>query len=104
MEQMFGMHMGGEEFGFGGAGFPGAGRPGKRRVPRKGPDEDQPYEVTLEELYKGKTTKFSSTKKIVCSHCKGTGGKEKAKKATCSSCRGAGKSHLLTTVNLSGIL
>lgn len=67
--------------GFGNAGL---------RNPRKGPDEEHPYQVTLEELYKGKTAKFSSKKNVICSHCKGTGGKDKAKPKECASCKGQG--------------
>ncbi|KAI9774762.1 MAG: hypothetical protein M1839_001629 [Geoglossum umbratile] len=76
---MFGMGMGGPP-GFGG----GPMRPGK------GEDEVNKYEVTLEELYKGKATKFASTKNVVCSVCKGKGGKEKAKPKTCVTCHGRG--------------
>jgi DnaJ homolog subfamily A member 2 len=83
--QMFGMGMGGVPPGF------GPGGPGPRR-PRKGMDEEKRYEVTLEELYKGKTTKFASTKNVLCSVCKGTGGKEKAKPKPCATCQGRGTS------------
>ena len=85
LQQMFGMG------GMGGSmppGFGGAGAGPKR--PRRGRDEEQEYEVTLEELYKGKTVKFASTKNIICSHCKGTGGKEKAKPESCQKCKGNG--------------
>ena len=84
LQQMFGMGMGGGmPAGFGG----GAGGP---KRPRRGWDEEQKYEVTLEELYKGKTVKFASTKNVICSHCKGSGGKEKAKPQTCERCKGQG--------------
>ncbi|CAG8973459.1 hypothetical protein HYALB_00006485 [Hymenoscyphus albidus] len=82
LAQMFGMG-GGMNFGEG-------GMPGGPKRPRKGRDEEQKYSVTLEELYKGKTVKFASTKNIICSHCKGTGGKEKAKPSTCDRCKGNG--------------
>jgi DnaJ family protein A protein 2 len=72
-------------------GMGGGGGAGKRRKRQKGRDEEKEHEVTLEELYKGKTIKFASTKSVVCSHCKGSGGKEKAKTTTCSTCRGAGE-------------
>jgi len=86
VSQMFGMGggMGGMPPGFDGGRGP--------RRPQKGADEEQIYEVTLEELYKGKTTKFTSKKNIICSHCKGTGGKEKAKPKQCASCQGKGTS------------
>ncbi len=89
LSQMFGM--GGGMGGMGGMppGFDGGRGP---RKPQKGADEEQIYEVTLEELYKGKTTKFTSKKNVICSHCKGTGGKEKAKPKQCASCQGKGTS------------
>ncbi|KAF6831915.1 DnaJ protein-like protein [Colletotrichum plurivorum] len=80
LSQMFG-------FGMGGPGGPGG--PGPRR-PRRGPDEDQPYKVTLEELYKGKTVKFSANKQVVCGSCKGSGAKANVKPQQCEKCRGAG--------------
>jgi len=84
LQQMFSM-------GGGGGGMPpGFGGPGGSKRPRRGRDEEQQYQVTLEELYKGKTVKFASTKNIICSHCKGTGGKEKAKPQTCDRCKGNG--------------
>ena len=86
--QMFG-GMGGGMGGFGG--MPGmGGMGGGRNVPRKGRSVEQEYEVSLEELYKGKTTKFSNTKNIVCSNCKGSGGKQGAKSHACGMCGGQG--------------
>ncbi|KAK3333622.1 hypothetical protein B0T19DRAFT_449037 [Cercophora scortea] len=79
LAQMFGMGVGG---------MPGGG--GGPRRQRRSPDEDQPYKVTLEELYKGKTVKFAAEKQVVCSQCKGTGGKEKIKPTKCERCRGQG--------------
>ena len=87
LAQMFGMS-GGVPPGFGGGA--GAGP----RKPRKGENEEQNYQVTLEELYKGKTVKFASKKNIICSHCKGTGGKDKAKPKQCGSCQGRGEQAL----------
>ena len=80
LSQMFGMG-GGMPPGFGGT---------KSKRSRKGDDEEHPYQVTLEDLYKGKTTKFASTKNVICSHCRGSGGKEKAKAKQCASCQGKG--------------
>ncbi len=85
LAQMFG-GMGGMG---GGPQFPGMGGGGPKK-PRRGRDEEQQYSVTLEELYKGKTVKFGAKKNILCSHCKGSGGKEGAKAQQCSSCKGAG--------------
>lgn len=71
-------------FSMGGQGTP------RFRKQRKGEDEEHPYQVSLEELYKGKTVKFTSKKNVICSHCKGSGGKEKAKPKKCVSCQGQG--------------
>ncbi|KAI9859334.1 MAG: hypothetical protein M1824_003848 [Vezdaea acicularis] len=76
LQQMFNMGSG-----------PGGGGP---RKPRKGKDDEQRYEVSLEDLYRGKTTKFAVTKRVICSLCKGTGGKERAKPKECSVCQGKG--------------
>lgn len=73
--------------GMGGMPSFGAGGPSRQR---RGRDEEQTYKITLEELYKGKTVKFASTKNIICSHCKGSGGKEKANPQTCEKCKGQG--------------
>ena len=89
--QMFGSMGGmGGMGGFGG--MPGmGGMPGGMNVPRKGRSVEQEYEVSLEELYKGKTTKFSNTKNVVCSVCKGSGGKQGAKSHACGVCNGRGR-------------
>jgi DnaJ family protein A protein 2 len=87
-------------FGMGG-GIPGmGGMPGMggRRKMRRSPDENQKYEVTLDDLYKGKTVKFSSTKNVICSKCSGSGGVEKAKPKECSSCKGQGVRQILSQV------
>ncbi|AEO69128.1 ae83d6af-acf5-4ad1-b3c0-9975064c6b2c [Thermothielavioides terrestris] len=78
LSQMFGMSMGG---------MPGGGP----RRPRRSPDEEQPYKVTLEELYKGKTVKFAAAKQVVCPQCQGSGAKEKVKPNKCDRCRGIGR-------------
>lgn len=82
LSQMFGMGMNG---------VPGGGPgPGKPRKPRKGDNEEQSYTVTLEELYKGKTTRFATRKNVVCKTCRGSGGKDMAKPKECSACHGRG--------------
>jgi DnaJ homolog subfamily A member 2 len=87
---MFGMGGGIPGMGMPGMpGMPGRGGPGRAK-PRKSPDEQQKYDVSLEDLYKGKNVKFSSTKNIICSKCNGTGGQEKAKPKECATCKGQG--------------
>ncbi|KAK6350020.1 hypothetical protein TWF696_006269 [Orbilia brochopaga] len=83
---MFGAGMGMHGMpGMHGMGGPGAGG-GKPR----GRDVIHQYEVTLEELYKGKTVKFGSSRNVLCPSCKGSGGKEGAKPKQCSNCEGTG--------------
>lgn len=72
LSQMFGFGMGGPQ------------------RPSRGPDEEQEYKVTLEELYKGKTVKFAANKQVLCGQCKGSGGKDKAKSTPCERCKGSG--------------
>ncbi|KAK0945282.1 DnaJ-like protein xdj1 [Friedmanniomyces endolithicus] len=99
LAQMFG---GGGMPGMGGmggmGGMPGMGGHGPGRKGGKGKSELQQYEVILEELYKGKTTRFASTKKVICEHCKGTGGKDKVKPKPCDSCKGRGQTTRLRPV------
>lgn len=85
LAQMFGGGMGGM-----GGMPPGFGGDAGPQRPSRGQDDQQKYEVSLEDLYKGKTAKFVSTKNVKCSHCKGSGGKEKAKPQTCDRCKGNG--------------
>ena len=90
-------------FGLGGGMPPGFGGPGPMRS-RKGHDEEHPYQVTLEDLYKGKTAKFASTKDIICNHCKGTGGKEKAKSKPCAPCLGKGTFETLQAQEMASLI
>ncbi|KAL9108456.1 MAG: hypothetical protein Q9227_006790 [Pyrenula ochraceoflavens] len=76
----------------------GAAGGARGRRSGKSPDEEQKYEVSLEDLYKGKTVKFSSTKQVICSQCKGSGGKERAKAKECSVCGGQGSKTVLRQV------
>ncbi|KAJ5760642.1 DnaJ protein [Penicillium odoratum] len=95
LAQMFGGMggMGGMP-GMGGmGGMPGMG--GGPRGKRTSPNEETDYEVSLEDMYKGKTVKFASTKEVICSLCNGKGGKEKAKAKKCSTCDGLGHREVL---------
>lgn len=78
-------------------GGPGGGRNGGggRKAPGdiKTEDAKLDVEVTLEDLYKGKVIKSTSTRDIICNHCKGTGAKKSATAKTCSSCEGQGSIH-----------
>ncbi|KAG9049420.1 Type I HSP40 co-chaperone [Tulasnella sp. UAMH 9824] len=77
---------------FGGGGPFGGGSPfggGRPSGPRKGKDLVHRVHVTLEDLYKGKTTKLALTKHVICGKCSGRGGKEGAVKK-CQTCNGRG--------------
>ncbi|KAK6509452.1 hypothetical protein TWF481_004196 [Arthrobotrys musiformis] len=82
-------------------GMPGMGGMGGMRgdgqKPR-GRDVVHQYEVTLEELYKGKTVKFGSSRNVLCPSCKGSGGKEGAKPKDCSNCEGTGSTTSLRQI------
>lgn len=71
---------------FGGQGGRGGGRP---QGPKKGKDLVHRIKVSLEDLYKGKTTKLALQKHVLCTKCKGKGGKEGAVKS-CQGCHGQG--------------
>ncbi|CAL1703821.1 unnamed protein product [Somion occarium] len=72
---------------FGGGGFFGGG--GRQQGPKKTKDLVHRVHVTLEDLYKGKTSKLALTRNVICSKCNGKGGKEGAVR-TCNSCQGRG--------------
>ncbi|KAA1478372.1 DnaJ-domain-containing protein [Dentipellis sp. KUC8613] len=73
---------------FGGGGFFGGG-PSRNAGPRKSKDLVHRVHVSLEDLYKGKTTKLALTRNVICAKCDGKGGKEGAVKQ-CQSCQGRG--------------
>ncbi|KAI6368277.1 hypothetical protein MCOR25_004685 [Pyricularia grisea] len=94
LQDFFSMFMGGG--GMGGMGGMG-GRPGPRR-PQRGADQEIPHEVTLEELYRGKTVKFASSKRELCAVCKGSGAREKYKPQDCDKCQASGFRKVLKQV------
>lgn len=73
----------------GGGGFFGGGGGGRSQGPRKTKDLVHRVHVTLEDLYKGKTTKLALTRNVICTKCKGKGGKDGAVRA-CNTCNGRG--------------
>jgi len=75
---------------FGGGFFGGGARRGGRPQQRKGEDFTHPYKVTLEELYKGKTSKLAQHKNVLCGDCHGKGTKSANAVKKCESCRGQG--------------
>jgi len=65
----------------------GGGRRGPRG-PRKNESARHALKVSLEDLYKGKTTRLAVTRDILCTTCDGKGG---SREATCSTCGGQGQ-------------
>lgn len=47
-------------------------------------------EVTLEDIFKGRVVKVTSTRNILCNSCHGTGAKKAAKMKECPACEGKG--------------
>ncbi|XP_035679341.1 dnaJ homolog subfamily A member 2-like [Branchiostoma floridae] len=85
-EDLFSHIFGGGLFGMGGFGGMGGGR---RRGPRRGEDMIHPLRVSLEDLYNGKTSKLQLSKNIICSRCRGQGGRPGAVQP-CRVCQGRG--------------
>lgn len=76
---------------FNGMGMNGHGPNGKKPENKfKTDDAKMEVEVTLEDLYNGKTIRSTSTRNIICNHCKGTGAKKNAISKVCNSCEGKG--------------
>lgn len=59
------------------------------RGPKKGKSVQHHIKVTLEEIYKGKTTKIAVNRDRICADCEGRGGKDGAN-STCQGCKGRG--------------
>ncbi|EGO24656.1 hypothetical protein SERLADRAFT_449414 [Serpula lacrymans var. lacrymans S7.9] len=72
-------------------------------VPRrqKGEDTVIPYDVTLEDLYNGKSVKMNMEKEILCGTCKGSGARGNAKPKQCATCEGKGFSFVQTQISSS---
>lgn len=82
-EDIFSQFFGG---GFGGMG--GMGGMGSRG-PSRGKDIKHSISCTLEELYKGRSSKLALNKTVLCKACEGRGG-AKGKIKQCSACHGSG--------------
>ncbi|KAI0077869.1 DnaJ-domain-containing protein [Panus rudis PR-1116 ss-1] len=74
----------------GGFGFGFNFGPDMRPRRTKGENTTIPYDVTLEDLYNGKSVKMNMEKEIVCGLCKGSGAKGNAKPKPCIKCEGKG--------------
>ncbi|TFK40254.1 hypothetical protein BDQ12DRAFT_628117 [Crucibulum laeve] len=91
---LFGGGGGGPMFGFDYG--PGMGG-GRRRA--KGEDSVIPYDVTLEDLYNGKSVKMNMEKEVVCGLCKGSGARGNAKPKACGTCDGKGWTYVQTQIS-----
>ncbi|KAF8623722.1 hypothetical protein AX17_007419 [Amanita inopinata Kibby_2008] len=86
---------------FFGGGFSFDSAPGTSfgRGRRKGQDSVIPYEVSLEDLYNGKSVKVNMEKEAVCGQCKGSGARGNAKPKSCSTCDGKGWTYTQTQLS-----
>lgn len=64
--------------------------------PKKTDDAILNVEINLEDLYNGKTIRSTSTRNVICNHCKGTGARKNASARECGTCNGEGKIPKLT--------
>jgi DnaJ family protein A protein 2 len=62
----------------------------RRSGPRKGEDMMYKLQVTLKDLYNGKTSKLRATRNVICTKCQGSGSKRPGIEATCKVCNGRG--------------
>jgi len=81
-------------FGGGGGGGPfggmfGGGGGGRPQGPPKAKTIAHIHKVSLEDIYKGKTSKLALQKSVICKTCSGVGGKPGSVK-TCTGCDGRG--------------
>lgn len=67
--------------------FGGGGGP---RGPRRTEDIVHEIQASLEDLYRGKTTKLSVTRNVICSVCTGAGTKSGGTAGKCKTCEGRG--------------
>eukprot|EP00128_Syssomonas_multiformis_P004653 Colp12_sorted_trinity150504_noHs@31815 len=63
---------------------------GGRKQQKKGPDYNIQLQVTLEDLYLGKTVEVEVRKQVICSKCRGSGAKKSDDVQTCPDCQGRG--------------
>eukprot|EP01132_Coremiostelium_polycephalum_P006843 gene6843-8487_t len=78
-------------FDTGGGGFRfNTGGGGGQTMQQRGPDIELDLEVTLKDLYVGRTTKVTHKKQVLCNKCRGTGAKDPNNVSTCGGCKGSG--------------
>ena len=88
-EDLFAQFFGGGGFGGLGGMFGGGGGGMRDTGPKKARPIKHQHKVTLEDMYRGKTSKLALQRTILCPTCSGRGGKEGAVKR-CTGCDGQG--------------
>jgi DnaJ family protein A protein 2 len=73
-----------------GGGFGGGGRGGGRGGKRRGEDVVHHLQISLDDLYNGKTKKIALTKDVLCTGCNGSGAKSGVAPKKCDGCDGHG--------------
>jgi len=73
-----------------GGGFGGMFGGGGRQGPRKGENIMHELQCSLEDLYKGKTSKLAVQRNILCPKCNGSGAREGVEVGKCKPCDGRG--------------
>jgi len=71
--------------------FGGGPQFGRSRGKKRGEDIVQPLDVTLEDLYLGRSFRLAVKKNILCTECQGRGRKQSSVASECRSCRGTGQ-------------
>lgn len=94
--ERFGDLFGGGFSGFSGGGFSGfsgfgSGGHGQSKRVRRGTNIRIKVKLTLEEINTGVEKKIKIQKYVPCSHCNGTGAKDKNAITTCPTCHGSGQ-------------
>jgi DnaJ-class molecular chaperone len=81
--------------GFPGGGFPGGGFPGMNNQQQtrslKSPDKKVTINLSLSDVYKGKSVPIDFSKTLCCDKCNGCGALNKENIHTCKTCNGQGK-------------
>ncbi len=85
MDDLFAEMFGGASFS-----FDMGGGPSRPRKPTRGADTIVQYEMSLEEVYKGKRVVLDLGRDRTCGLCKGSGARSGVKPSTCSTCEGKG--------------
>jgi DnaJ homolog subfamily A member 2 len=93
-EDLFAQFFGGGGGPFGGMFGGGGGGGSQSRGPMKAKTIRHVHKVSLEDIYRGKTSKLALQKSVICSKCDGRGGKEGAMKK-CAGCEGRGVKTML---------